>query len=89
MQRDPGRLLQPTAASAREPRKKPEPKSAFGSSNLHSASASGSAFGSSSLRFDDGGGGGSSGGGGGGARPSSASANRHSARMPSWRAGVR
>ena len=91
VQRDPSRLLQPTAASARalEARTKPAPKSAL----LHSASgtsfgpasALGSAFGSSSQRFGDAGGG----RGDSSARPSSARANRHSARTPSWRAGVR
>ena len=85
VRRDPSRLLQPTVASARAAREEPLNRS------LHSASASslGSreapAFGSSSLRFGDAGGG----RGDGSARPASASANRHSARTPSWRAGVR
>ena len=78
--RDPERLMRRTCAmSARELRAKGSPRAAasFG------AKADPSAFGTSSQRFE------SAVPYSSGQRPSSASANRHGSRTPSWRASIR
>ena len=78
VERDPERLMRRTCASARELRAKGSPRAAasFG------AKQDPSAFGTSSQRFD-------AVPYSSGQRPSSASANRHGSRTPSWRASIR